>query len=305
MIDHSVIVPAYNEAQSIRELWARTLPVLEAMGGTFEVVWVNDGSNDGTAAALDALAAEDARNIVVHQPRNLGKSAAYNAAFERLRGEWVFTMDADLQDDPVEFPKMKAKLLEGWDLVVGHKVGRFENEPLKRVPSYFFNAMITRSFGLNLKDSNCGIRGMRRKVADNLVLYGDLYRFITQLAFTSGFRVTEVGVKHHARKYDKSKYGAKRFWTGALDLVTVRFLTRYREKPLQFFATVGAVPALLGLGLETFVLVAKFGFGSTFQTHVAAIIVGVMLLLLGAQFAAIGLVAELVAAQLAYSRSKR
>lgn len=297
MIEHTVVIPAYNEAQSVGELWQALKPVLEAMG-PFEVIWVNDGSNDGTRAALDALAAADARNIAIHQPRNFGKSAAYAVAFARARGNYVYTMDADLQDDPNELPKMLATLGDRYDLVVGWKIGRFNNEPLKRVPSFFFNAMITRSFGLNLKDSNCGIRAMRRNVADNLVLYGDLYRFIPQLAHTSGFRVTESGVKHHPRKYDVSKYGAKRFWTGFLDLMTVRFLTKYRERPLHFFATFALWPLVIGLGLEAWVLFAKLALQETFQQHVAAIVVGSFAILVSAQLAAIGLIAELIAAQL-------
>lgn len=298
MIRHTVIIPAYNEAQSVTELWDRLAPVLDKLGDA-EVIWVNDGSTDNTAQALDALAAKDARNIVIHQPRNSGKSAAYTAAFAVIRGDIVFTMDADLQDDPDELPAMVAKLAEGFDLVVGYKVGRFKNEPHKRIPSFFFNAMVTRSFGLVLKDSNCGLRVMKRRVADNLVLYGDLYRFLPQLAHTSGFRVTEIGVKHHARKYDVSKYGPKRFWTGFLDLLTVRFLTRYREKPLHFFATTAVFPLLGGIGLEVYVLASKL-VGQTFQEHVAAIVVGATLIMVAGQLAAIGFVAELISAQLHY-----
>jgi glycosyltransferase involved in cell wall biosynthesis len=298
MTRYSVVIPAYNEARSVTELWDRLAPVLDRLGSA-EVIWVNDGSTDTTAEALDALAAKDPRNVVIHQPRNRGKSAAYTTAFERLRGDIVFTMDADLQDDPDELPAMAERLGEGFDLVVGYKVGRFQNEPHKRVPSFFFNAMVTRSFGLALKDSNCGLRVMRRRVADNLVLYGDLYRFIPQLAHTSGFRVTEIGVKHHARKYDVSKYGPKRFWTGFLDLVTVRFLTRYREKPLHFFATSAVLPFVLGVGLEVYVLITK-AFGQTFQQHVAAIVVGATLITVAGQLSAIGLVAELISAQLHY-----
>lgn len=297
MVRHSVVIPAYNEAKSVGELWTLLKPVLEAMEGGFEVIWINDGSTDATREALDALAAADARNVVIHQPRNFGKSAAYTVAFAAMHGDYVYTMDADLQDEPEELPKMLARLGEGYDLVVGWKMGRFQNEPIKRIPSYFFNAMMTWSFGLSLKDSNCGIRAMRRVVADNLVLYGDLYRFIPQLAFTSGFRVTEQGVRHHARKYDKSKYGPKRFWTGLLDLTTVRFLTRYREKPLHFFATASLLPLFGGGGLEAYVLISKL-YGATFQSHVAAIVVGAMLIGLAGQGFAIGLIAELISAQL-------
>jgi glycosyltransferase involved in cell wall biosynthesis len=301
MIRHSVVIPAYNEVESVPELYARVTAALEAMGEPFEIVYVDDGSTDGTGAALDALAAADPRVRVFHQGRNFGKSAGYTRAFREVRGDFVFTLDADLQDEPDEIPNLLRKLGEGYDLVIGWKVGRMQNEPLKRIPSGVFNGLMARSFGLRLKDSNSGIRGMRRAVADNLVLYGDLYRFIPQLAHTDGFRVTEIGVRHHARVHGTSKYGPRRFWTGLLDLVTVRFLTRYREKPLHFFATAGLVPFVAGGALELYVLGMKL-LGSTFQEHVAAIVVGVLLVLLGAQGFAIGLIAELISGQLHHLR---
>lgn len=300
-IRHSVVIPAYNEVESVRELHARVAPVLDTMGGGWEIVFVDDGSSDGTAAALDAIASEDERVVVIHHPRNFGKSAAYSAAFQEVRGQFVYTLDADLQDDPTELPRLFAELEAGSDLVVGWKKGRMQNEPLKRIPSGVFNWLMTSSFGLKLKDTNSGIRGMRREVTDALVLYGDIYRFIPQLAHTAGFRVTEIPVQHHPRLHGYSKYGPKRFWTGMLDLVSVRFLTHYRERPTHFFATAGLIPLLLGMGLEFYVLAMKL-LGHTFQEHVAAIIVGVLLVLVGVQAVAVGLIAELISAQLHHLR---
>lgn len=300
-IRHSVVIPAYNEVESIREIHARLVPVLESMDGGWEIVFVDDGSTDGTGAALDEVAGSDERVVVIHHPRNFGKSAAYSAAFQEVRGDFVYTLDADLQDDPTELPRLLAAIEAGSDLVVGWKKGRMQNEPLKRIPSGVFNWLMTSSFGLHLKDSNSGIRGMRREVADSLVLYGDIYRFIPQLAHGAGFRVTEIPVQHHPRVHGHSKYGPKRFWTGLLDLVSVRFLTRYREKPTHFFATAGLVPLLLGVGLEFYVLAMKL-MGDKFQEHVAAIIVGVLMVLVGVQAVAVGLIAELISAQLQHLR---
>lgn len=299
MIQHSIVVPAYNEEHSIAELHRRVVVVMDGLGDPWELVFVNDGSTDGTAAAMDAVAATDPRVVVVHQPRNFGKSAAYDVAFATVRGAFVFTLDADLQDEPAEIPNLLARMHQGADLVVGWKQGRMQNEPLKRIPSGVFNALMTRSFGLTLHDTNSGIRGLRRTVADSLTLYGDLYRFIPQLAFMAGFRVAEIPVKHHARQHGVSKYGPKRFWTGLLDLLTVRFLTRWRDKPLHFFATLGAVPVVMGLMLEAWVVFAKLALGEPFASHVAAMIIGVTALLVGVQLAAIGLVGELLRGQTA------
>lgn len=299
---YSVVVPAYNEVESVGLLVDKVRPVLDGMGQPWEIVFVDDGSTDGTADAVAQLAAADPRIRLFRQPRNFGKSAAYRVAFAQVRGEFVFTLDADLQDDPEEIPNLLAKLNEGFDLVVGWKVGRMQNEPIKRIPSGVYNALLVWTFGLRLKDSNSGSRGMRAAVAKSLVLYGDQYRFIPQLSHAAGFRVTELGVKHHARQFGVSKYGPKRFWTGSLDLLTVRFLTRHRERPLHFFATIGLVPLVLGGLLELWPLFAKLVLGSTFQEHVAAIVIGVFLLGLGVQAVAIGLIAELITAQLFYLR---
>jgi len=291
----SVLVPAYNEEGSLDELHAEISAVLSGMGRPYEVVYVDDGSTDGTPRVLVGIAADP--HVRVHRmKRNSGKSAAYMAGFALLRGRFVFTLDADLQDDPHEIPRMLERVTQGADLVVGWKQGRLENEPLKKIPSTVFNGLGGRLFGLHLHDANCGFRAMRREVADSFELYGDLYRFIPQLAHVQGFSVVELGVNHRRRKHGVSKYGARRFWTGLLDLLTVRFITRYAEAPLHFFGTVGLVPFVLGLVLEVYVLGMKV-LGDTFQTHVAAIVVGVMLLIVGLQCLVTGLIGEMLTAQ--------
>ncbi len=292
----SLVVPVYNEAGSLDELHAELASVLGAMGEPWEVVYVDDGSTDASARLLAAIADRDPHARVLTMPRNMGKSAAYTAAFAAVRGEVVFTLDADLQDDPHEIPQLLARVREGWDLVVGWKQHRLENEPLKALPSRVFNGLGTRLFGLSLHDANCGYRAMRVDVARRLVLYGDLYRFIPQLTHVAGFRVCEAPVNHRKRRHGLSKYGPRRFWTGLLDLLTVRFITRYAERPLHFFGTVGLAPTLLGLGLEGYVLVQK-AMGSTFQTHVAAIVIGVLLLVMGFQCVVTGLIGEMLTAQ--------
>jgi len=295
-VRYSVIVPAYNEAASLDELCRELVMVLNGLGESYEVIVVDDGSCDDTPGRLRMLARQYPAVQDVLLRRNLGKSAAYTAGFDRTDGEIIITMDADLQDDPAQLPKLLARLDEGYDLVVGWKQGRLENEPTKTVPSRFFNLLNHLLFGLRLHDSNSGFRVMRRAVAAHLELYGDLYRFIPELAYMRGFKVAEVGVAHRRRRYGRSKYGPTRFWTGVLDLVTVRFITGFTQKPLHFFGTAGLFPLLVGTGLEVYVLVRKLS-GDQFREHIAAIIVGVLLIVVGVQLVATGLIGEMITAQ--------
>lgn len=293
----SVIVPALDEQASIAVLVDEIRTVLDAFEPSWELIFVDDGSSDGTHQAMLESQREDPRVRVVRFVRNFGKSAAYMAAFERIQGDLVLTLDADLQDDPNELPRLIQLLRdERWDLIVGWKQGRAGNEPHKALPSRVFNGLIALLFGLRLHDSNCGFRVMRAEVARSLDLYGDNYRFIPELAYVKGFRVTESGVNHRKRKFGRSKYGPKRFWTGLLDLLTVRFITAFADRPLHFFGTAGLVPLLIGGGLEVYVLIAKL-LGSTFQGHIGAIIVGVMLIIMGFQSLLTGLIGEMLSAQ--------
>ena len=295
-MDYSVVIPAYNEVDSVEELYEELISVLEPRQASFEIVFVDDGSTDGTGEKIDEIQRRDARVRVFRFARNVAKSAAYTAAFRATRGDVVITLDADLQDDPHEIPKLLEMLEQGNDLVVGWKMQRFENEPGKTIPSRLFNALLDRAFGLKLRDSNSGFRVMRSTVAKSLDLYGDMYRFIPQLSYVKGFRVAEVGVAHRKRKYGESKYGPKRFWTGLLDLLTVRFLTRFSQKPLHFLGTMGLAPFVLGVLLEIYVLVQKL-LGDLFQDHIAAIVIGVMLILLGFQCIISGLLGEMLSEQ--------
>jgi glycosyltransferase involved in cell wall biosynthesis len=300
----SVVVPALNEAESLPELHEQIVASLSSLEGPFEIIYVDDGSTDDTAAVLLDIARDDPRTAVIQLPSNRGKSVAYSAGFDVVRGDVVLTLDADLQDDPAEIPVLLAALDEGHDLVIGFKNNRFRNEPSKTVPSRVFNGLKRLLFGHGLRDSNSGFRAMRRAVAQSLDLYGDQYRFLPELVHIAGFRVAEVGVQHRQRKHGKSKYGGLRFWTGLLDLLSVRFVTAYIHKPLHFFGTLGLAASSVGIGLEGYVLICKI-MGDTFRTHLAAIIIGTMLVILGAQFLGIGLVGEMISASMARLGSRR
>ncbi|MDX1682662.1 MAG: glycosyltransferase family 2 protein [Phycisphaeraceae bacterium] len=295
MTDLSILIPAYDEAESLEPLHAELTAVLDALELEWEIIYIDDGSRDGTADVLDRISEQSSNVVVKTHPRNLGKSAVYMTGFQAAEGQTLLTLDGDGQDDPAEIPKLLERLEQDVDLVVGWKQGRFENEPGKALPSQVYNGLKNVMFGLHLHDSNCGFRAMKRKVAESLDLYGDLYRFLPELAHLSGYRVAEVPVNHRPRHHGVSKYGPRRFWTGLLDLLAVRFVTGYRHKPLHFFGTAGLLPVVLGGGLEIYVLIMKLA-GDTFREHMAAMIVGVMLILLGAQLISIGLIGEMIRA---------
>lgn len=297
-IDGSVIVPVLDEAESVPVLISELREVLAQLPGPWEVIFVDDGSTDNTWEVLARFAEQHSAVRAIRLARNHGKSAAYMSGFRAARGKIIVTLDGDLQDDPSEIPRMLETLrAKRADLVVGWKQGRERNEPHKKAPSAVYNAIKSKLFGLNLRDSNSGFRIMQHGVADSIQLYGDQYRFIPELAHLQGFHVTQCRVRHRPRKYGQSKYGPMRFFTGLLDLLTLRFLTLYSRKPLHFFGAVSLVPFTLGVGLEMYVLAQKFLFASQFRTHMAAIVIGVLCIMVAVQLLSIGLIGEMLAAQ--------
>lgn len=295
-VTYSLVIPAFNEEESIRVLAEEINAVMSGIGEPYEVIWIDDGSTDGTLNSMRTAGQESDDVHVIRLGRNMGKSEGYNRGFSRARGKIIITLDADLQDDPAEIPRLLEALEDGFDLVIGRKMGRMNNEPKKAIVSRPFNFMLRSLFGLDLHDTNSGFRVMRRQVARSLDLYGDLYRFIPQISHMNGYAVTEVGVQHRKRSFGKSKFGASRFWTGFLDLFTVAFLGIFVKKPLHFFATLGALFATVGIGLEIYVLIYKI-MGSPFQQHVAAIIIGAMLIILSVQLFMSGILADMLASQ--------
>lgn len=289
----SVVVPAFNEVDSVAKLHAELTTALMSLGWDFEILFVDDGSTDGTDACLRELVGADDCCRAFRMPRNRGKSAAYMVGFDAAHGDVVATLDADLQDDPAQLERLLAALSEGADLVVGWKDGRFQNEPAKTIPSRLYNAFKGVLFGLRLRDSNSGFRVMRREVAKSLVLYGGQYRLLPELSHLNGFRVREVPVAHRPRAHGESKYGASRFWTGLLDLATVRFLSGFLHQPLHFFGSLAALPILLGGVLQLYVLAMKV-LGSPFKVHLAAMLGGLALLIVGVQILGIGLLGEMI-----------
>lgn len=283
-----------DEEKTLRVLYERISeavgPIL-ADGDEFEVVFIDDGSVDGSVTEVERLVSEHSNVRLVELQGNFGKSAALAAGFGLARGRVVFTLDADLQDDPKEIPRFLEKLDEGFDLVSGFKQKR--NDPFtKVVPSRVFNWMVRRATGIRLRDVNCGFKAYRRVVLQNVRLYGDLHRFVPVLAHWKRFRVGEIVVEHHARVHGVSKFGGGRFFRGLMDLLTVVFLMKYERRPAHFFGGIGTLALLSGLGICVYLAVLK-AMGESIG-HRPLLNLGVLLVVVGVQILATGLIAELM-----------
>ena len=234
----SVIVPVYNECESVTELSASISENLKKTGKPFEIIFVDDGSTDDTSEKLLQLKRSIPEIKLIRFQKNYGKSAALSAGFEKAEGHFVVTIDGDLQDEPKEIVNLLQKLEEGYDLVSGWKKDR-RDRFIKRFSSKIFNFVTSVTTGVYLHDHNCGLKAYRRVVVKNLSLYGELHRYIPALIHSLGFKVAEIEVTHHHRKYGKTKYGLWRFFAGFFDLLTVLFLTKYTTRPLHLFGIIG------------------------------------------------------------------
>ena len=294
-MDISVIIPAFNECESLPELSAWIARVMQEHGFSYEVLFVDDGSTDGTWEAVRRLSADDPHVHGLRFRRNYGKSAALYCGFERAQGEVVFTMDADLQDSPEELPEMYRMITEqGWDLVSGWKQQRKDNALTKNLPSKLYNATARRITGIKLHDMNCGLKAYRREVVKSIEVYGEMHRYIPYLAKNAGYtKITEKPVHHEKRKYGKSKFGMDRFVNGFLDLQTLWFLTRFGKDPMHFFGYSGLLMFFVGFVMTVWIIVAKLVLQAQglkfravtdqplFYLALVAVILGVVLFLAG------------------------
>jgi glycosyltransferase involved in cell wall biosynthesis len=287
----SILIPLYNEVESIPEMYAQVTAACVAIGRPYELVWIDDGSKDGSGKALDDLVARDAHVRVVHFRRNFGKSSALAAGFERVRGQIVLTLDADLQDDPAMIDDFVRRIEAGADLVSGWK--RKRHDPLdKTLPSRLFNGVVSRLSGVKLHDFNCGFKAYRLDCVRELSVYGGFHRFLPVLAHHRGFRVEELVVNHRARVHGHSKYGVKRMFDGFMDLLTVLLVTRYRTRPLHFFGIPGAVLGAIGMMLLTYLSVLWI---LGYELHDRPLLtLGVLMTIVAMQFIGVGLLGELL-----------
>lgn len=291
--DLSIVVPVYNEAESLPELARQIRETMDEAGMCFEVWFVDDGSDDGSWKIITALHADDGCMCGIRFRKNEGKSAALAAGFARTRGRFVATLDADLQDDPAELPEMVRRLEEGADLVSGWKKTR--HDPItKTIPSRFFNAVTRLASGIPLHDFNSGIKAYRAEVIRSVRVYGELHRYIPLLARWEGYtRIEEQVVNHRPRKYGVTKFGLERFLRGFLDLISVVFLTRFMRRPMHFFGGLGTLGFVLGFLILLYLTGAKLIGGEAIGDR-PLLLFGVMLILLGAQSFLAGLLGEMV-----------
>jgi glycosyltransferase involved in cell wall biosynthesis len=292
----SLVIPVYNEERSLEVLHREIEAVTRQSGLEIEVIVVDDGSTDGSWNEIAKLARSDRRVRGIRFRRNFGKAAALDAGFAEVRGEIVVTLDADLQDDPAEIPNLIAKLREGHDLVNGWKKVRLD--PWHKVlPSRIFNWIIGSVSGLDLHDHNCGLKCCRTEVVTEIRLYGELHRFITLLAHARGFKVTEIEVQHRKRLYGRSKYGARRFVKGLLDLLTVQVLTAFGERPLHLLGVIGLLAFGAGLlGLAYLAWLWMLGHRPIGNRPI--LVYSAASLLLGGQMMTVGILAELIISRL-------
>jgi glycosyltransferase involved in cell wall biosynthesis len=287
----SVVVPLHNEERSIALLHEELEAALDPLGEPWEAVYVDDGSTDGSFAALTRLHAHKENVRVVRLRRNFGKAAALAAGFAQAAGDRVVTLDGDLQDDPAEIPRLLAKLDEGFDLVSGWKTHR--RDPLtRRVLSRIFNRVTSAFSGVRLHDMNCGLKAYRAEVVHGLRLYGELHRFIPVLAHYRGFRIAELPVNHRPREHGRSRYGPERYLRGFLDLLTVSFIGRYRHRPLHLFGGLGLVLGFIGSAILVYLTVLKI-LGHAIG-HRPLLMLGVLLVVIGMQFFSLGLISEMI-----------
>ncbi|HEY3346799.1 MAG TPA: glycosyltransferase family 2 protein [Nitrospirota bacterium] len=286
----SAVVPLYNEEESLRELYLRLTGVLAGMG-EYELLFVDDGSTDRSLAILEELHEKDPEHVSVFSfRRNYGKSAALATGFKHASGDFIVTLDADLQDDPAEIPRL-VEALKDYDLVSGWKFPR--HDPIgKRLPSKVINKLTAWLTGVRIHDMNCGLKAYKSEVVKGLPLYGEQHRFIPALVHADGFKVGEIKVQHHARKFGHTKFGTKRFIEGIFDLTTVLFLTRYIRKPLHFFGVAGLFLLAAGAGILCYLSVGWL-MGRWIGDR-PLFILSVLLTVIGIQFVSTGLLGELM-----------
>ncbi len=295
-MDVSIVVPLYNEEESLPELcsWIERVAIDNHL--SYEVILVDDGSTDDSWQVVETISSINTNVKGIKFRRNYGKSAALNEGFKAAKGEVVITMDADMQDSPDEIPALRNMIInEGYDLVSGWKKKRFD--PLtKTIPTKFFNGVTSRSSGIKLHDFNCGLKAYKKKVVKSIEVYGEMHRYIPVIAKWAGFRkIGEKVVEHRARKYGTTKFGWERFINGFLDLATITFVSKFGKRPMHFFGLYGTLCFFIGLAMSLYLIIAKFISTDFGLTNKPAFFIALTAMILGMQLFLAGFVAELVA----------
>lgn len=302
-MDVSIVVPIYNEQDNIEALHGAITGALDNTGIRYEIITVDDGSSDGSFAALQCIAARDERFKVIRLRRNFGQTAAMSAGFDAARGSVIIPMDGDLQNDPADIPRLLEKLNEGYDVVSGWRRDRKDTFVTRKIPSMLANALISSQTGVHLHDYGCTLKAYRREVLDGINLYGEMHRFVPALASQFGARVAELPVNHRPRLHGTSKYGISRTLRVILDLMTVKFLMAYSTKPIQLFGKWGVYTLLAGFASGAMTLYMKL-FEHLSMNRNPLLILTAFLLFMGVQFIVMGLLGELNARTYFESQSK-
>ena len=294
MPKYSIVVPFHNEEENVTVLYDRVKDVMEHVGATFELVFVDDGSRDRTYRLLEEIAAVDSRVLIVKLRRNFGQTSALAAGFDHASGEYVLAMDGDLQHDPNEIPSFLGKLEEGYDVVSGWRAQRADNFVMRRIPSKIANKLMAKLSGVDIHDFGTTFKAYRRDVIQNIPLYGEMHRFIPALASWYGASICEIPISNPARTAGKSHYGIGRTFRVFFDLLTIRFLLRYMTRPLHFFGGIGALGMVSGAGLSMWLLLHKIlTHHAVADEHGPLFMIAAVLILAGVQLVGVGLLGEL------------
>ena len=293
-MDLSLVIPIYNEADNLRPLCQRIHEALASTNWTYEVVMIDDGSTDDSAQILTRLHAEDSHLKVLRFRRNFGQTAALAAGFAYAHGEVIVSLDGDLQNDPLDIPRLVAKLNEGYDVVSGWRINRQDPFIRRRLPSQIANWLISLTTRVKLHDYGCTLKALRCDVAKELKLYGEMHRFIPALAGDLGARIAEMPVTHYPRRHGRSKYGLARTLWVILDLLTVKFLSSYSTRPSHLFGLCGLLAAVLGGAITLVLGMQKMFFGVRLGDR-PLLLLGVLLMVIGVQFVTLGLIGEMLA----------
>ena len=295
-MDLSIVIPLYNEDESLPELAAWIKRVMDENGYSYEIIMMDDGSTDDSWKVIEQLRSANQNIKGIRFQRNYGKSAALNEGFKAAEGEVVITMDADMQDSPDEIPALRKMLLdEGFDMVSGWKKKRYDNTFTKNIPSKFFNAAARAMSKIKLHDFNCGLKAYRKKVVKSIEVYGEMHRYVPVLAKWAGFRkIGEKVVEHRPRKYGITKFGWSRFVNGFLDLMTIFFVGKFGKRPMHFFGLWGSLSFFAGFAISIYLAISKFFFDKTGMTQRPMFFFAILAMIIGTQLFLAGFMGELI-----------
>jgi glycosyltransferase involved in cell wall biosynthesis len=292
--DLTVVIPFYNEEENVEEMHRRLRSVLDRLGKSFEVIYIDDGSTDRTYSLLRAIYDRDPTVRVIKLRRNFGQTAGLQAGFDHARGEVIISMDGDLQHDPEEIPHFLAKVDEGFDIVSGWRKERKDNLLVRKIPSWAANRMMKKLSGVPIHDFGTTFKAYRREAISGLRLYGELHRFIPALISRTGVRITEIPISNIVRQKGKSKYGLSRVRRVFFDLLTVKFLVSFIDRPLQIFGLLGTLFGGVGFGIAALLTVGFYAFGWSIKENLGNLLFSIFLMILGVFFVMTGLLAEMI-----------